>query len=52
MNEADSILAWLDAGRNLALAVVTKTWSSAPRPAGAMMAVAADGQVIGSLSGG
>src|SRR5699024_8796888 len=52
MNEADAILAWLDGGRDFAIAVVTKTWSSAPRPAGAMMAVAADGQVIGSLSGG
>ncbi|KHS51074.1 XdhC family protein [Brevibacterium linens] len=52
MNEADEMLAWLEGGRDFALAVVTKTWSSAPRPAGAMMAVALDGQVIGSLSGG
>lgn len=52
MNEADEIIAWLDGGRDFALAIVTKTWSSAPRPAGAMMAVDADGQVIGSLSGG
>ncbi|UZD62195.1 XdhC family protein [Brevibacterium sp. JSBI002] len=52
MNEAASILSWLGAHRDFALAVVTKTWSSAPRPAGAMMAVAADGEVIGSLSGG
>lgn len=52
MNETESILDWLSAKRDFALAVVTKTWSSAPRPAGAMMAVAADGEVIGSLSGG
>lgn len=52
MNETESILGWLQADRDFALAVVTKTWSSAPRPAGAMMAVAADGEVIGSLSGG
>ena len=52
MNEAESILGWLSAEQDFALAVVTKTWSSAPRPAGAMMAVAADGEVIGSLSGG
>lgn len=52
MNEAESILGWISAEQDFALAVVTKTWSSAPRPAGAMMAVSADGEVIGSLSGG
>ena len=52
MNEAAAMLAWLSAHRTFALAVVTSTWSSAPRPAGAMMAVAEDGEVIGSLSGG
>lgn len=52
MNEAEGILAWLNTERSFALAVVTSTWSSAPRPAGAMMAVADDGEVIGSLSGG
>lgn len=52
MNETELILGWLLAKQDFALAVVTKTWSSAPRPAGAMMAVSADGEVIGSLSGG
>lgn len=52
MNEEQAILEWLDEGRRFALAVVTDTWSSAPKPAGAMMAVADDGTVIGSISGG
>ena len=52
MTETESILGWISAEQDFALAVVTKTWSSAPRPAGAMMAVSADGEVIGSLSGG
>lgn len=43
---------WLGEGRRFALATIARTWSSAPRPAGAMMAVDEDGQVLGSLSGG
>ncbi|MFN8019423.1 MAG: XdhC family protein [Acidimicrobiales bacterium] len=40
------------AGERLAVATVVRTWRSAPRPAGASMAVAADGTAIGSISGG
>jgi xanthine dehydrogenase accessory factor len=40
------------AGEPVALATVTATWSSAPRPPGAAMLVAADGTVAGSVSGG
>lgn len=47
-----TLLTWLQTGRRFAVAIVVETWSSAPRPAGAMMAVAADGQAVGSLSGG
>lgn len=36
----------------VALATVVSTTGSAPRPVGTMMAVAADGRVAGSLSGG
>lgn len=47
-----TLLDWLQSGRRFSVAVVVETWSSAPRPAGAMMAVASDGQTVGSLSGG
>ena len=44
--------AWLDAGEVVALATVVETWGSSPRQAGAAMAVAGDGRVVGSVSGG
>lgn len=34
------------------LATVVRTWQSAPRPAGASMAVSATGEAVGSVSGG
>jgi xanthine dehydrogenase accessory factor len=44
---------WLDEENvNIALATVVRTWGSAPRKAGAKMAVAADGRIAGSVSGG
>lgn len=45
-------LAWTDSGRRATLGTVVRTWGSAPRPIGAMMAIRDDGQVIGSVSGG
>ncbi|MET8359480.1 XdhC/CoxI family protein [Micromonospora sp. NPDC005171] len=39
-------------GEPVALATVVATWHSAPQPPGAAMMVAADGTVIGSVSGG
>jgi xanthine dehydrogenase accessory factor len=42
----------LDSGRRFALATVTATAGSTPRPVGAVMAVTDDGEVVGSLSGG
>lgn len=43
---------WVLAGHIVHLATVVKTWGSAPRQAGAMLAVRKDGRVIGSVSGG
>ena len=40
------------AGTAFALATVVRTWKSAPRPAGAAMAVSATGEAVGSVSGG
>ena len=43
---------WLGQGHKVALATVTKTWGSAPRPAGSQLAVRKDGTFVGSVSGG
>ncbi|MGN6088819.1 MAG: XdhC family protein [Actinomycetales bacterium] len=49
--QADLERLWRD-GRPFATATVVETWRSSPRPAGAVMAVSADGEAIGSISGG
>jgi len=48
----DALRRWQADGRHAALVTVTKTWGSAPRPAGAWMALRDDGLVQGSVSGG
>jgi xanthine dehydrogenase accessory factor len=49
---AAGLSALCDSGRRFALATVTATSGSTPRPVGSVMAVTEDGEVIGSLSGG
>ncbi|MBW8480950.1 XdhC family protein [Actinomadura parmotrematis] len=46
------ITGWYAAGRPFGLATVVNTFRSAPRPPGAAMAVSADGEAAGSVSGG
>jgi xanthine dehydrogenase accessory factor len=48
----DPITKWWDSGDTFGLATVVRTFSSAPREPGAAMAVSADGEVVGSVSGG
>jgi xanthine dehydrogenase accessory factor len=48
----DDIAAWFAAGETFGLATVVNTFRSAPRPAGAAMAVSPSGEVTGSVSGG
>src|SRR5256885_16875514 len=43
---------WRKSGHQAALGTIVKTWGSAPRPVGAMVAIRDDGQVVGSVSGG
>jgi xanthine dehydrogenase accessory factor len=43
---------WYDGEETFGLATVVNTFRSAPRPAGAAMAVSGDGEVVGSVSGG
>jgi xanthine dehydrogenase accessory factor len=56
MNEAEDVLTtarqWLQQGETVALATVTETWGSSPRPPGSQMAVTASGRMAGSVSGG
>jgi len=55
-DEAEDVLsvaaAWHAAGEKVALATVTETWGSSPRPAGSQMAITASGRMAGSVSGG
>lgn len=43
---------WHAAGHPVWLVTVLETWGSAPRPPGALLALRADGLVVGSASGG
>ena len=43
---------WRAAGHRVVLGTITRTWGSAPRPAGSVVAVRGDGQIAGSVSGG
>lgn len=56
MSESTDILqiaaAWRSAGEEVALATVTETWGSSPRPAGSQLAVTRSGRMAGSVSGG
>ncbi|RBP11402.1 XdhC/CoxI family protein [Roseiarcus fermentans] len=44
--------AWREAGRGVAVATVVETWGSAPRPVGSHLVIDADGDFLGSVSGG
>jgi len=48
----DEVVAWRDAGKQVAVARVVDIEGSGPRDPGAAMAVNEDGEVIGSVSGG
>jgi xanthine dehydrogenase accessory factor len=56
MTEAEDVLSvaaeWAAAGEKVAIATVTETWGSSPRPAGSQMAVTASGRMAGSVSSG
>jgi xanthine/CO dehydrogenase XdhC/CoxF family maturation factor len=43
---------WRNSGREVALATVVETWGSAPRPVGSNLVIDAEGNFLGSVSGG
>jgi xanthine dehydrogenase accessory factor len=43
---------WREAGKKVAVATVVQAYGSAPRRAGAKMAISEDGEFVGSVSGG
>ena len=43
---------WRNSGREVALATVVETWGSAPRPVGSNLVIDAEGDFLGSVSGG
>lgn len=51
-DEVDELVAWQHAGARFALATVIATSNSAPRPAGAVLALHPDGRIVGNVSGG
>ncbi len=56
MNDREDVLdiaaLWNKEGEAVAIATVTETWGSSPRPAGSRMAVTKSGKMAGSVSGG
>jgi xanthine dehydrogenase accessory factor len=48
----DQVEQWLEEGQRVAIATLIATERSAPRDPGAVLAVAEDGRVAGSISGG
>jgi len=52
LNVLRQVSNWLGEKRRVVLGTITRTWGSAPRPVGSVVAVRDDGQIAGSVSGG
>jgi xanthine dehydrogenase accessory factor len=52
LNVLRQVAQWKAGGHAVALVTITRTWGSAPRPPGSVVAIRGDGLVAGSVSGG
>ncbi len=52
LNVLRQVTTWREARHRVVLGTITRTWGSAPRPVGSVVAVRDDGQIAGSVSGG
>jgi xanthine dehydrogenase accessory factor len=52
LNILRQVVAWRAGGHRVVMGTVTRTWGSAPRPVGSVVAVRDDGAIAGSVSGG
>jgi len=52
LNVLRQVASWMLEARRVVLGTITRTWGSAPRPVGSVVAVRDDGQIAGSVSGG
>ena len=48
----NQVISWLKQGQQVTLFTVISTWGSSPRPPGSLLAINAEGQYVGSVSGG
>jgi xanthine dehydrogenase accessory factor len=52
LNVLRQVALWTAQDHAVVLGTITRTWGSAPRPVGSVVAVRGDGQIAGSVSGG
>jgi xanthine dehydrogenase accessory factor len=52
LNVLRKIAEWRERGHRVVMGTIVRTWGSAPRPIGSVVAIRDDGQVAGSVSGG
>ena len=52
LNVLRQLVQWRAEGHRVVLGTITRTWGSAPRPVGSLVAVRDDGAIAGSVSGG
>ena len=48
LNVLRQLTQWVAAGHRVVMGTITRTWGSAPRPSGSMVAVRDDGAIAGS----